>query len=318
MEKLYRKLGILTLSLTLFLITALAFYIRKESVTGPLLIKVNFENIGTLILQDPVTLKGVRVGQVYDLQYSGNSALVTLQLYNKLDLPQDSRFINVNHSLMGARKIDIHRGVAETSLDFNKVHEGIFEPGIAEMLYKSENMLNLVESYQKLLNQFLHGDSSQASVIALYRDHGLQLNMRLNKLSEELRHWGQTLSQLSQLGLNTLKSAQGSTAKLKADAPGLIDNTQKIIKQTHEQATRVDSLLHKIQGIQIAFLDPHSPLYPLIINDSLIISLTKTQNQLNALLKILSREGANDLIKSWKNIKVWGKNPSKKSSHSKP
>ena len=50
-------------------------------------------------------MRGVEVGRVISIRAADSGAVATLELYRQTRLPKDSRFVNFNYSLFGARMV---------------------------------------------------------------------------------------------------------------------------------------------------------------------------------------------------------------------
>src|SRR4051812_16187015 len=81
-------------------------FILREGVLFPHnRVKVAFPSIGTLMEDDPVKSRGVEVGRVASIEAGNGTAVATLELYRRVTLPKDTRFINYNYSMFGARMV---------------------------------------------------------------------------------------------------------------------------------------------------------------------------------------------------------------------
>src|SRR3712207_3927968 len=72
-------------------------------------VRVVFPAIGTLMEDDPVKLHGVEVGRVADISATPEGSVATLDLCHRVPLATDSRFVNYNYILCGARMVILVR-----------------------------------------------------------------------------------------------------------------------------------------------------------------------------------------------------------------
>ena len=82
-------------------------------------VSAEFENIGGLKVRSPVTMAGVRVGRVADINLSSESynAVVTLSLYGDFDaIPTDTAASIYTAGLLGEQYIGLEAGAEEEFL----------------------------------------------------------------------------------------------------------------------------------------------------------------------------------------------------------
>ncbi len=95
---------------------------------------VLFPNIGSLEVGDPVSVLGVKKGEVQRIGISGNNVLVTFNLTKDIRLMTDAKFTVMNIGLMGERFINIEPGVSSESLDLSYPVHGFYDTGIPEVM----------------------------------------------------------------------------------------------------------------------------------------------------------------------------------------
>ena len=310
----YRKTGFITCFILLSVLMAVSYLMVRDVVKGPHLLKVRFDNVGTLIPQEPVSYTGVNVGEVAKIEYQRDAALVTLEFYNRLDLPQDSRIINYNHSMMGARMIFIEKGSSQVNMDFTKPQRGIFEPGIAEMLHKADSLLIFVKNYRDLFRKAKAGESLSASLNIEAKYHqsfvpfiGDYLNIltSMDTLVNKTLHHALVFEKHSQ----SIKSIIHQVSNKKN---GLLKGTQTLFTEVEYQVENMNTLIQSVQNILDKINDPKTITYNLIQKKELIEKLQTVNQSLKALITLLEVEGISDIISLWKNVHFFGSNPTKK------
>src|SRR6476620_5291583 len=78
----------------------------------------NFDTIGSLKVRAPITIAGVKVGQVTNIQLDNKTfkAIVTMQIDRAHELPTDSSASIFTQGLLGANYISLSPGYEETNL----------------------------------------------------------------------------------------------------------------------------------------------------------------------------------------------------------
>lgn len=112
----------------LFMIIAIAAFavlaIKVSGLTGSFsgsayTVTAEFDNIGSLKVNAPVKLAGVKIGSVESISYDSQSfrALVTMQIQDKVNnLPMDSSASILTEGLLGANYVGISPGFSDQNL----------------------------------------------------------------------------------------------------------------------------------------------------------------------------------------------------------
>jgi ABC-type transporter Mla subunit MlaD len=220
----------------------LASFLLREAVDTGRTIRVHFPEIATLSQGDPVVRQGVTVGKVRRIAIENGDPVVELQLFDHHFLAADTRFANVSHSLMGARKVWLEPGTSPLPLDEKVLQEGVFVPGLPETLHKVNALTGLVKKLradsERLFDEKGAAGGSLAAALAVQRQldeltQGLDMIAgRLDDASGGLRKGLARLSTLAATGDRT-------AADLRALEPRL-DRTWR----------RVDTLMASLAAVE--------------------------------------------------------------------
>ncbi|MDM5147083.1 outer membrane lipid asymmetry maintenance protein MlaD [Candidatus Persebacteraceae bacterium Df01] len=96
------------------------------SADGGYLVKVRFDNIGSLVTRSPVKSAGVRVGRVKEINFINDEfvAEATLVIDKPYLFPIDSIFSIVSSNLLGGQYISIEPGSEEENVPENSTVHG--------------------------------------------------------------------------------------------------------------------------------------------------------------------------------------------------
>lgn len=138
--------GMLALLMLALKVSGLTAYMGKQGY----LVTANFDNVGGLKLRSPVTIAGVRIGEVADIQLDKNTfkALVTLRINSNQDkIPEDSSASILTQGLLGANYISLTPGYEENNLkngsQIENTHPAlILENLIGQLLFSLKNSGN--------------------------------------------------------------------------------------------------------------------------------------------------------------------------------
>lgn len=112
---LFMLAGILALLMLALKVSGLSTYMGSNGY----LVSASFDNIGGLKVRAPVTVAGVRVGEVTDINLDRTTfkAVITMRINpNQNHLPTDSSASILTQGLLGANYISLTPGFDETSL----------------------------------------------------------------------------------------------------------------------------------------------------------------------------------------------------------
>ena len=82
-------------------------------------VQARFDNVGSLKKRAPVSMSGVTIGRVTDIQFDSDAleAVVTIVIDSRYDqIPDDSDARILTSGLLGSQYIGLQRGGSETSL----------------------------------------------------------------------------------------------------------------------------------------------------------------------------------------------------------
>lgn len=110
-------------------------------------IKANFDNIGGLKPRAPVTVAGVKIGQVTDIQLNKNTFKATVVMTidsNQNTLPSDSSASIFTEGLLGSNYISLTPGYDETFLKNGDIIQNthpalVLENLIGQFMFKLSN-----------------------------------------------------------------------------------------------------------------------------------------------------------------------------------
>lgn len=115
--------------------------IADVSAESGYVVRIQFENIGSLVERAPVKSSGVLVGRVLAISYDSEEyfAVVDVVIQPQYRFPSDSIFSIVSSSLLGGQYVAIEVGSEDTMLENDQVLQGnsaiILEELIGKFLF---------------------------------------------------------------------------------------------------------------------------------------------------------------------------------------
>lgn len=204
---------------------------------------VRFPELATLREGDAVVENGVSVGEVKAITRAGDRPLVTLRLYHHRTLAADTRFLNLSHSLMGARKVWLVPGTSSAPLDRARPHEGEFVPGLPETLHKVDSLVSVVARLRATTDTLIAAGGAGAALLGPLEDAlaGLDtLSARLDEGALALR-----------AGLNTVDDAARRAAAL----AGGVRATGSTLEDAHDRSRALLASAARAETTLAAALD---------------------------------------------------------------
>jgi len=244
-------------------------------------VKVRFDDVGTLAVGDRVTVSGVRKGKVDDLQLTQDGVLVKLLLYKDVILKEDARFVIRNLGLMGERFIAIYPGRDTMHFDYDQVAQGEYDPGLPDVMGKLGEMVSELRSLMHTFRQSIGSDSTMYQV---------------NRTITNLEHVSASLSGYLDRNQNKLDQtadnffqATKRLNKMLADNSGRVDST---VMRFDEMSKRVDRFTYQLDTLSTAareFADmlnnPDGSLQLLMEDRRLYDDLRMTADNIDDLVK---------------------------------
>ncbi len=114
------KIGVVIILIVTAFIMGMNFLKGKNVFTGSEIYFVKYKSIDGLLVSSPVTLNGLKVGQVEDVELDYKSFLLTVEIsvQDDVQLPKGSKAVIYNLDLMGSK------GIKLVSVDSDDLHAG--------------------------------------------------------------------------------------------------------------------------------------------------------------------------------------------------
>ena len=276
---------------------------------------VDFEELGSLQPEDPVVLRGYRVGTIGSVTWLKDRSRVVIHFTEPLTLRSGTQFNNVNYALMGQRRLEIIPSKTGEIMPENHVFQGHFEPGIAETLRLIENVNSQLEAVQKTILLISQGDSTHKSATEIYEDAMRSVEDIFAHTEKTVGSFGPKLNKLFKQ-MNTSTKALSKTA-LQADTA-----IKTVTAAANEKISLVDSVIISLSANAQKTNDIITNIEKGIDNETLLQSkelienINKFINGLNkAIMAIdtknigIKDENGNEVhLISWKNMNIIGDN----------
>jgi ABC-type transporter Mla subunit MlaD len=275
---------------------------------------VDFTELGSLQPEDPVVIRGYTVGTIGKVTWMGDRARVEIKFDEPIVLREGTQFNDVNYAIMGQRRLEIVPNKHGKVLPQDFIHQGTFEPGIAEALRYMEDVNAQITRVREVIMLIANGDSTHQSAQELYENvmgtiEGIlenadktidKLNPAINGLVKQINEAGNTVA--------TMTDQVDTTVKTTTDALNAkIGEAENVIKSIAEGTEKAEKMIADIEN---------SPAMNKLINSTEIVdkvaNLTKKMNELIAAIdtkgiKMYDDQGKEVKLFTWKNTNLIGK-----------
>ena len=275
---------------------------------------VDFTELGSLQPEDPVVIRGYTVGTIGNVTWMGDRGRVEIKFNEPTVIREGTQFNNVNYALMGQRRLEIVPNKNGKVLPEDHIHQGNFEPGIAEALRYMEDVNEQITNIREVVMLITEGDSTHQSAKEIYENvmgtiEGIlenadktidKLNPAVNTLIRQLNDAGNTVADMAEQVDTTVKTTTNAVNEKIAQAEG-------VIKSVSEGTKKAEQIIADIEN---------SPAMDKLVNSREIVDkvadLTKKMNDLIAAIdtkgiKMYDDQGKEVKLFTWKNTNLIGK-----------
>ena len=244
------------------------------------IVRVLFDDIGSLAVGDKVTVAGVRVGKVINLSLREGGVVVDLLLSTEINIRKDSRFIIKNIGLMGERFIAIKPGQDTTNVDNGHLFQGEYDTGLPEVMGLMGDMMVDLRSLVQSFKQTIGSDSSLNS----FNETIANLENVSKSLADYLKR---NESKLDQTADNFL-SASNDLKNMMSNNSQKIDSTtarfDRISMQLEDFIGQLDTLAGSFRQFADNINNPEGTLQLLTEDRRLYDDLRKTADNIDDLI----------------------------------
>ncbi len=308
-----KTIGYISFAFIIATITLVAIGMWKAHHATRYTATIDFQELGSLQPEDLATLRGYEVGVVREIHWLGDRARVTVHFNEPLRLREGTIFKNVNYALMGQRRLEIIASKTGKDLPEDYIHQGIFEPGIAEALRLIEDVVKQVEALQSMVVLVAQGDSTHHSFSSVFEGYVSKLEGLLQQTESLSKMLPEKLDNVFAVVDTTTKSINTITEQTNS-AVNTIDSVAKEkIKTAKYALVKISDETKNANSLIDSF--ENSPIGELLENDSLIQKtnalIQSTQNLIKAFntkgLDIRDENGNKVSLIRWENINLIGK-----------
>jgi len=241
---------------------------------------VIFPNVGALEIGDPVTISGVKKGEVEGIKLYQGDVLVDFNLTSDVALKEDAKFTVMNIGLMGERYIEIFTGHSDKLLDLSKPVKGYYDTGIPEVMGMMGEAVADIKSLVQHIQGAVGTKWSQESLIETIRN--------LRKVSNDL-------NEVMERNKDKVNRSVDDISTASSELKGLVRENKEKFQSTVDNfasaSTKLDSITTSLEEVSSSFRSfsekikrGEGTLGSLVQDSSLYLDLRKTTRDLDSLI----------------------------------
>ena len=275
---------------------------------------VDFEELGTLQPEDEVVVRGYRVGTIGKVTWLGNRSRVQIRFDNPIVIREGTEFNNINYALMGQRRLEIIPSKTGKVLPEDHVHQGHFEPGIAEALRLMEDVSKQIMNVREVVMLIANGDSTHASaqqkyeeVIGSVEDLLENVDRTLSAMQPKMRTF---FNQVQDAGHTLVDATLQADTAINAAATGIsgkLTQAQDVIKTLADGTAKINETIVSIEQSPamdklLGSRDAVDKINNLIDKLNKLVAAIDTKG-----IKVYDENGNPVKLITWKNTNLIGK-----------
>lgn len=238
------------------------------------------ESAGGMRRGDPVQMRGVNIGRVTGFEMVPNGVSVELELYDRYEVPQDSRVLVRSSGLLGGMIVDVVPGSSPEELEDGELIAGALEPGVIEAAAglggQAESVLARVDALLSPGTVGAVGQSAQEMQVLL---------AELNALARQQR------AELAALSTSLRRSAAGlERATAGAELERSVARIDSITARLDETSTTLSRAGESLETVLGRMERGEGTLGRLSADDELYVNLNTTAANLRELIADIQRD----------------------------
>lgn len=255
---------------------------------------VYFDKVSGLNNGDPVSVNGVRKGEIESIELEGDSVRISFAIDKNIKLRNDYRVYVMATELTGGKVLYVEPGIGN-----GEVPEGMALTGEPTSDFGSimKSVDDITSEVKSLLTEFKKSNEQIGTVLTNVNDivgnEGLKQNIsvtvgNLNTASTNLN----SLINESRSGIGGLTTKAGNTMTNIDNAINMnSQNLDTTITEIRYLASTVDSLVYNLNSIVTDIRSNNSTANKLIYDDEFYANMNKTLTEIEKLTKNIRKNG---------------------------
>jgi phospholipid/cholesterol/gamma-HCH transport system substrate-binding protein len=248
-------------------------------------LEVRFTDVGGLDQGDPVTVAGMERGRVEQIELEPDGVLVSLWLEPDVVLDAETEIAIENIGMMGEKYVAIRRGASPRPLDVEEVQQGVYRPGLMEMMGELGEIVEIVQQEIRGLSASLASPSG-SSVGETLEKVGQSID-ELSSLIEENR--GDIRQGVREFRAAT-EEAREFVSEARRETRGALSGVDGAVQGIGTTTQEIRTLVRSLQEITDRVDEGDGTLGKLVNDDNLHDELVRTLRDLEELIEDVKKD----------------------------
>jgi len=242
---------------------------------------VDFDELGSLQPEDVVVIRGYQVGSIGSVTWLGDRARVVIKFTDPIVIREGTQFNNVNYALMGQRRLEIVPSKTGNILPEEHIHQGHFEPGIAEALRLMDDVNAQLETVREVVLLITQGDSTHPSAQQMYENAigGIEdilenADVALSNIQPQLKNMFAQVNDATNTLIDVTHQADTAVKTVSEAAQAKLQQLDDVVKSISEGTARASKVIAEIES---------APAMDKLLNSKDLL------NQTNEMIEALNR-----------------------------
>ena len=246
-----------------------------------------FRNTAGLQIGDAVTVSGLKVGKVTDIELEADSVIVYVSLSNSVTLQSDASATMTSVDFFGGKRIELNTGRSDKPFDLSQRLYGVREPDLTELTSQLREIANDVKGTLEKVDSVLIGVHSfvgDKSVIASLKKAVFNLDSTTARLKFIVSKSDSKIdSILTRLASSTriLKTVLEKT-DIRLDTA--FSNVSQVTATIENVTSSLDSIVSKVRSGE-------GNLGRMVYDESIYLRLNNAAAQFDSLMTIIRQKG---------------------------
>jgi len=211
----------------LVLLAASLYWLEQYHLTNNAkVLKVHFNDVGTLAIGDKVTVSGVRKGKVNEMLLEKGGVEVELLVSTDVQLKRDAQVVIKNFGVMGERFVAIAPGKDSLDMDISQPIQGLYDAGLPEVMGL---MGEMVVELRELVGSF------KKTVVA----------------DSSLSKFSRTITNLESVSVSLDNYVKRNEGKLDQTADNFLQASKRLNQTLSDNSPRIDSTVNRVDRVSI-------------------------------------------------------------------
>ncbi|MBL7995439.1 MCE family protein [bacterium] len=246
-----------------------------------------FRNTAGLQIGDAVTVSGLKVGKVTDIELEADSVIVSVSLSNSVTLQFDASATMTTVDFFGGKRIELNTGRSNKPFEKSKRLYGVREPDLTELTSQLREIASDVKGTLEKVDSVLIGVHSfvgDKSVIASLKKAIFNLDSTTARLKNIVNKSDTKIdSILTRLATST-RILRTVIAKTDVRLDTTFDNMSHITASIENVTSSLDSIVSKVRRGE-------GNLGKMVYDESVYLRLSNAAAQFDSLITLIRQQG---------------------------